>query len=229
MKRLLILTILLFLTAACGGKKVASTKFTLNAGALLAGSNPAGGVFIHGSNGVDQFSTAISAAQANNFSIDLPFGEWNFAAVAWLNGSGVGPMTGKTRCAISGAPVTVQGTQATISLNLTHAACTNSFFATGTHQDSITFAGETTFKKLNLESCLNPVGVNTGSCNGTALERLPGEHTSFKLKLASYSTFGANLPSLVSACFSVPNMNSGFVGTEIRLPTARCVKLPVER
>tara|TARA_R110000868_G_scaffold61524_5_gene187014 strand:- start:14582 stop:16711 length:2130 start_codon:yes stop_codon:yes gene_type:complete len=225
MKRLITLSIILILSAACGGKKVADTNISINVAALVAGSNPAGGVFITGTNGVDKFSMGVSAAQAQNLQIELPFGEWSFAAVAWLNQSNFGPMTGKTRCGMSSA--TIEGAEANISLSLTHAECASAAFGVVAYHDTTSYGGETTFKKLELESCLNPVGIGSGSCDGSTLERLPGEHVSFRFQLASYSTFGANLPSLTSSCFNVAAMNSGFTPTEIRVPAGLGARFPV--
>ena len=220
------LSIALILLSACGGKKVASAKFTLNAAALVAGSNPAGGVFIFGTNGTDKFGMSVTAAQAQNLNVELPFGDWSFASVAWLNNIGNGPMTGKTRCGVAAAKI--EGSEATIALNLTHAECASAFFTSAPFQDAVSFGGETTFKKLTLQSCLNPVGVVSGFCDGSTLERLPGEHVSFKVVAASHSTFGAGLPSLQSACFNVGAMNAGQVVTELRLPTSLGTRFPVK-
>lgn len=224
MKKILLLSIVLVSVIACGGKKVANTTISVNAGALIAGSTPLGGVFITGTNGVDKFSLGANASQAQNLVIDLPFGDWKFAAVAWLNQASTGPMTGKTRCGVGEG--TIQGSDATISLNLTQADCTLTTFGAPAFQESISY-GEATFKKLQLESCLNPVGITTGFCDGTTLGRLPGEHISFRLEIASYSSFAANLPRLSSACYNVANINSGFVATELRLPTSLGVRFPL--
>ncbi|MBH47863.1 MAG: hypothetical protein CME71_06795 [Halobacteriovorax sp.] len=225
MKRILTLSIVLLVVTACGGKKVADTNISINVGALVAGSNPAGGVFITGTSGSDKFSMAVNGSNAHNIQLELPFGDWQFAAVAWLANGATGPMGGKTRCGVSSA--TIEGSDATISLNLTHAECASATFGLPAYHDTTSYPGETTFKKLELESCLNPVGVSTGNCDGSTLERLPGEHVSFKLAIPGSSSFGSAMPSLTSACFNLAAMNIGLVATEVRLPSGLGNRLPV--
>lgn len=214
MKSLLTLSFTLFLLAACGGKK-AQTSFSLNAGALLNGSNPLGGAVITGSNGTDKFSVGLNASQVSNFSIDLPQGNWNFYAVAWFDDLGQGAMSGKTRCGISQAQI--QGSNVSIELSLTNENCAAGVFGPVSTKDTTTYAGETAFKRVYLNSCNNPVGY-PALCDSSTIEAIPGESVSFQFVIPGYSSFGANPSSLSSVCLNPFVHNQGLFYSEVRLP-----------
>lgn len=226
MKNCLILPFLLLVLTACGGKKTASTSFVLNASALISGTTPVGGIALVGKSGSDTFSVGLSAANAASFSVDLPQGDWNFAAIAWLDDSGQGAMTGKVRCGVSNTQI--QGTEATVNLSLTHAACSNQLIASATHIDSNTYTAisENTFKKVGLNSCLNPIGLTTEACDGSSLARTPGEHLSFRLVFPGAASFGQAMPNLVSNCFNIASPNNGQFMTDVRWPIGGDIKFP---
>ncbi len=223
MKSLTTLLFTLLLLASCGGKK-AQTTFSLNAGALINGSNPLGGAVIVGSNGSNKFSAGLSAAEVSNFSIDLPQGNWNFYAVAWLDDLGEGPMSGKARCGISQAQV--QGSNVSIELSLTNENCAASEFGPASTRDTTTYGSETTFKKINLNSCNNPVGYPI-LCDSTTIQEIPGESVSLRFEIPGYSSFGANPPSLNSVCLNPVVHDQGLFNSNIRVPIGASSVIPV--
>lgn len=216
MKTLTTLSFLLFLLTACGGKK-AQTSFSLNAGALFSGSTPAGGAVIVGKSGANKFSAGLTAAQVATFSIDLPQGDWQFYAVAWLDDSAEGPMSGKARCGISQAQV--QGNNVSIDLTLTNETCALETFGPASTRDTVSYAGETTFKKVYLNSCNNPIGY-PGLCDSSSIEAIPGESVSLKFVLPGHSNFGVTPPSLGSSCINPVTHDQGLFYTNVRLPLA---------
>ncbi len=216
MKTLTTLLFLLFLLASCGGKK-AQTTFSLNAGALFSGSTPAGGAVIVGKSGANKFSAGLTAAQVATFSIDLPQGDWQFYAVAWLDDSAEGPMSGKARCGISQAQV--QGNNVSIDLTLTNETCALETFGPASTRDTVSYIGETTFKKVTLNSCNNPIGY-PGLCDSSSIEAIPGESVSLKFVLPGHSNFGVAPPSLNSTCINPVTHDQGLFYTDVRLPLA---------
>src|SRR5690606_31791231 len=143
---------------------------------------------------------------------------------AWL-GDGSDVLTGKVRCALTTAEI--GSSETSISMNLTNATCALAEFSNAGAQDTSTYPGEVTFKSLELSSCLNPIGVTTGMCDGTTLERKQGESTSLRLVIPGVSTFGVTLPNLVTGCRNLPSMNSSVFATNYRLPAGgSLVKLP---
>lgn len=230
MKNSLLFSIIAIMLSACGGKKPVNTSFTLTAGALLSGAPANGGVAVIGTNGTDKFSVGLTAAQAQNFSLELNPGDWTFHAVAWL-GSASGPMTGETRCG-SGSG-TVEGTNVNISITLNGPTCDSPTFSSAATQDT----GESfpTFKKITLNSCLNPLGAfsPTDDCDSTLMHLYPGESVSAKLMIPGFSNFGATLPSLQSNCINLvglgsspPNFSSGVMMSDVRLPAGGSAIFP---
>lgn len=225
MKNSLILLLSVFVLSACGGKKTSNAVISINAGALISGSTPAGGVVLLGSNGVDKFSVGLTSAEASSYSLELPQGQWNFSAVAWLNDGALGNMTGKTRCGV--AQSSVQGSDVSVELSLTNENCSSAFFGDVSLKDTTSYPGETTFKRLRLNSCNNPVGYPALCDNSGAIESIPGESVSFRLVLPGFSSFGAATPSLVSTCLNPDVLNQGLFSTDIRLPVGATSPLPV--
>ncbi|PIP89293.1 MAG: hypothetical protein COW01_07135 [Bdellovibrionales bacterium CG12_big_fil_rev_8_21_14_0_65_38_15] len=222
MKTLLILFTLI-LVSACGGKKT-STQFGINLGALLSGSTPNGGLYLMGTNGNDKFSVGLTASEASNFSLILPQGTWTFTAIAWL-GNGIEPMTNKSRCAHSTGN-TIQGQSATVSLNLTEASCFSPLFSSATYHDTVLVGA---FKRVGLNSCLNPDGLGAGTlCDGASFNTKPGEHLSFKLSLPGMSSFGQSFSSLTSNCFNTTSINVGSTSYASRWPAGGTLKFPGE-
>lgn len=214
MKTITSLLFILLLMTACGGKK-AQTTFSLNAGALFSGSTPVGGVVILGKSGVHKFSVGLTAAQANTFSIDLPQGEWNFIAMAWLDQLGEGVMSGKARCGL--ITQEIQGSDSSVALSLTNESCASDFFGAASIKDTTSYSGETTFKKINFNSCNNPVGY-PGVCDSSSIEALPGESVSLKLVIPGYSNFGNTPTSLESACLNPLVHANGLIQSNLRVP-----------
>lgn len=111
--------------ASCGGKKTVTNTTLVLAGAIDSIAGQAGGTMVYGrqtSGGSDSFAIMLPYSA----NLELPNGNWTFAAVSW-DGDGLGyPMEGATRCAL--VPVQLAGGEQSVSLSLSTAGCNSQFF-----------------------------------------------------------------------------------------------------
>lgn len=217
---LISLCLVILFSQGCSEKPSTPTDFQLTLGAAVSSVGMDGGIILMGTNGSDKFSAGLSPKKAEDFSLELPGGEWRFQAVGWMNDSN-GMMTGESRCAYTTA--SIDGADTVVKLSLSQEKCFDGVIATPMAKDLGQSAGPH-FKKLKFTSCLTLDSVSAGElCKDEVNYKLPGVSTSLRLSFPGASNFGASVPTLNSACFNHPGflnhkISDGGIPTSLRLP-----------
>jgi hypothetical protein len=206
MPRFLICLSLLLLWS-CSAQRPVDTSFSIvsmGSHANLLASDVPGGLVLMGRSADKNFSAGLAPSQVASFGLELPVGQWEFFAIAWM---GPNVMGGPSKCAY--ASVNLQGGSATIDMTLATATCQQPNFASNSAIDP----NVQQFKSLLLNSCLNPIGKDPSSiCDGSDLANLsniPGESFSARVSIRGESNFGQSLPSLTTqSCFNLQGLSA---------------------
>lgn len=190
--------LLLFLLANCSQKKVAvTTKLKLFSGNLAMGVPLNGGILIVGRSAdkANEISVVLNSG-ADEKSVDLQKGRWEFAAFAWTGENG--NFTGANKCAYTGF-VDIGEVEQSVSFDLSTARCAQ------------TFAAEN--EKISDDKFMNPLGLfqpfSVNICSSSPLTFANCPYGS--MNSAAYMSYRVNLhpstkvndggPPLTSACF----------------------------
>ncbi|PIK16032.1 hypothetical protein [Halobacteriovorax sp. JY17] len=211
MKKFLFLTLILIFSAC--SKKGAGTpaKLRLLSSAITAGLTTAGGAIITGKSSTGEAFQMGLQLGTESTDIELSPGDWEFAAITWENENGLGPLTGKNRCALSNAKI--EGEEVVVDLNLSPATCTLSFFST---PENIT---TDQFNTLRLVACSNLSNIvdDNSSCSSNPLQQ--GSNLSYRIVFKGMNlSNGAELSSLSSACIKDINLTNSDYITNYKLP-----------
>jgi hypothetical protein len=216
---------LLLLVGACS--RVETTPATLEISFAKfesdLGANGAGGVYLYGYGPAGKSFGQVM--NGTSFRESLPNGTWSFYAVAWEEGfSGLGNLSGVTRCATTTALLT--GSEVNLSLSLTQAGCNNPVFTNNVamrgvdidYDSVIDFYG---FPELQVAVCNKlptSFAANSSSNTQTKCEYNLRDPQS-KLNRGHFSSIKVSLPT-----FS--NLNGTLVesGTESELES-NCIEM----
>ncbi|MBK23168.1 MAG: hypothetical protein CME70_04105 [Halobacteriovorax sp.] len=229
--RLMLIFLLCFTAAGCGGKSgKTSTSFSVNMGAISTGAALDGGLVMRGTSSLGH-EFFIPTTNANDVSIALPNGTWDFYVIGWKNQAN-GAMTGDNVC---GAQLGVQlnGGDTAVNFNLNMANCA---LAQVAGPESFTTALPTGGFKMNtFISCLTiagMVGDHGAECDSSTISKKHGVSTFLRVELNSVGNFPIPDTTLGSSCLALDtytatqNFKSSKFTSSLRLPVQNGSTIP---
>lgn len=149
-----ILILSMMIVSSCGQKKEGETSGLVVIGGGIAGTQ-LGGVKLYGKNSFGVvFSKSMTSDQP--LQIELPNGNWDFAAIGWTGASG--PMTGEVRCGTTDN-VQLNGGEITVALSISKSGCAENLFGESYSKSEESQPNPLTFKTCTENKAKNDPGV----------------------------------------------------------------------
>ena len=211
MMKKIILLLLVLLISSCSKKGITPARVKLNVAALMdtrTGIGSGGAILFGKSAAGETFAQVVATSEEN---VELANGTWSFYALMWDNPNN--KLSGTVYCAKPSSQ-TLSGTDATVSLNLTNADCTDSAYSNaGLYTDA---NSKIRFSDVYLEECDEIKATTSHTCGlgnrGSALS-YKVVFNSYKKSTAGAMSFGSG--EIASSCIKADRGDTGIISNAL--------------